>query len=344
MARRLQITMNNPACFAMLGTTMEILDINTVKKLMHRHKECLIGVSGGIDSMVLLHWLARNRYAFPCKIRAMHVNHGINHNSGDWAEYVQKICLDLEIPVEVKNVSLDGLNNNLEYAARQARYKAFCESGADALVLAHHANDQCESFLLKVFRGSGIKGLKAMSSATPCWYNKSVTVIRPLLAVSRPQIEAWASLNSIESVEDPSNSDIRYDRNYIRNKIWPVIKDRFDIADINMTRSIQHLGESWELNNILADIDKRSVTMEDGVLDWQKTRDLGYLRIKNMLLHILDKKSIYGFSIGHIEQFAQGIVDATMDSKNELSLRGFSMNKVGRRIYINQSDFSERAA
>lgn len=335
---------NSSLIATLLEKKMDILDINTVKKLLSGHDNCLIGVSGGVDSMVLLHWFARNRDHFPCSIRAMHVDHGINQRSEDWASYVESTCKDIGIACEIKKVSLDGLGSNLEYAARQARYRAFCQSGASALILAHHANDQCESFLLKLFRGSGVKGLKAMPSSTACWYDPNVAVIRPMLAVNRSHIESWAEANGIGYVEDPSNADVRYDRNYIRNRIWPVIKERFDIADINMTRSIQHLGEAWELNNVLAEIDLNTVTLRDGELDWQKTKSLGYLRIKNMLLHILDKQNIYGFSIGHIEQFANGLIDASMDSKNELSLKGFSMNKVGRRIYINGHSPKERAA
>lgn len=313
---------------------MELLDIKSVSDLMQGHRDCLIGVSGGIDSMALLHWMAQNRERFPCSIRVMHVDHGINQNSSDWATFVGDVCSELGMRFEVKKVSLDGLGNNLEYAARQARYRAFCETGADALMLAHHANDQCESFLLKLFRGSGVKGLKAMSNASPCWYDDKVAVLRPLLTVTRGRIEAWADLNGICGIEDPSNRDDRYDRNYIRNRVWPVIQERFDIADINAIRSIQHLNEAWELTTMLADQDIASTTMPDGSLEWSKVRGLGYLRIKNMILRILDNNGVYGFSVNHVEQFAQGLIDADMDSRNEMALRGFYMRKIGKRIQI----------
>lgn len=323
---------------------MEFLNKVAVKSLLEKSHDCLIGVSGGIDSMVLLDWLAKHADYIGVNIRAMHVDHGIHPDSPKWAAAAQDACIKVGIRCEIRKVNLDGLGNNLEYAARQARYKAFCDSGADTLILAHHANDQCESFLLKLFRGSGVKGLKAMSPATQCWYDKNVTVVRPMLGVTRGQIEAWAGINGISNIDDPSNLDTKYDRNYVRNKVWPVIKDRFDIADLNAVRSIQHLGESWELNNILADLDISSVTIRDGVLDWQKTRQLGYLRIKNMLLRILDQQNVYGFSVGHIEQFVQGLVDANMDSKNELSLKNFTINKIGKKIYINTSISKEKAA
>lgn len=313
---------------------MTLIDVNSMSSILDGKKHCLVGVSGGIDSMVLLHWLAENRGKISLPIRVMHVDHGINENSHAWASYVMATCESLDIPCEIKKVSLDGLGNNLEYAARQARYKVFCESGADVLILAHHANDQCESFLLKLFRGSGVKGLKAMGVSTPCWFDNKVTVVRPMLSVTRGQIEAWADERGIVGVEDPSNKDNKYDRNYIRNRVWPVIQERFDIADINTIRSIQHLSEAWELTTILADQDIAAVSMPDGSLEWTKVRDLGYLRIKNMILRILDLQGVYGFSVNHVEQFAQGLLDADFDSRNELSLRGFIMNKSGKRIHV----------
>jgi tRNA(Ile)-lysidine synthase len=313
---------------------MDIINVDDVARLLDGKKDCLVGVSGGMDSMVLLHWLARHRDLLPVPIRVMHVDHGIHPHSVDWSYHVMATCTILRISCEVKKVNLDGLGNNLEYAARQARYRAFCESGADALILAHHANDQCESFLLKLFRGSGVKGLKAMDTSAPCWYDAKMMILRPMLNVTRDQIEAWAGEHGVVAIEDPSNSDNKYDRNYIRNRIWPVIQERFDIADINTIRSIQHLSEAWELTTMLADQDISSVTMTDGCLEWTKVRDLGYLRIKNMILRVLDLQGVYGFSVNHVEQFARGLLDADFDSRNELSLRGFTMNKIGKRIHV----------
>jgi len=323
---------------------MELIDLIEVKKLLANSKDCLVGVSGGIDSMVLLTWLAQHKDEIGVPFRAMHVDHGIHPDSQSWADMVSSACASLGIPCEIKKVSLEGLGNNLEYAARRARYQAFCESGADTLLVAHHANDQCESFLLKLFRGSGVRGLKAMSKVTPCWYDNNITVIRPMLSVTRSQIESWGERNGVVNIEDPSNKDSRYDRNYIRNQVWPVIQERFDIADINTVRSIDHLAEAWELTTILADKDLQDTAMEDGALDWQKVKDLGHLRIKNMILRILDRDGVYGFSVNHVEQFARGLASADMDSRTELRLRGFSMYKVGKRIRIGDRQQHQQAA
>ena len=317
---------------------MDLLDINHVRKLLADSTQAVIGVSGGLDSMSILCWLAAHRAEIPCEIRAMHIDHGINANSGEWAEFVSRKCEQLNIHCTVVKVSLEGLGNNLEYAARKARYQAFCESGADTIILAHHANDQCESFLLKLFRGSGIRGLKSMVDRSQCWYDQAVTVVRPMLDVPRSQIESWAEENDVIGVEDPSNLDNKYDRNYIRNCVWPTIMDRFGIADVNTIRSIGHLDEAWQLTSALADMDLAAITLQDGSFDWPTMQELGYLRIKNLLLRLMAKEGVYSFSIGQIEQFAQGLLTADMDNRNQISVKGLTLHKIGKRVYIKRQE------
>lgn len=317
---------------------MELVDIVKLKALLNQSKKCAIGVSGGKDSMALLHWLATNSSMLNKIFSVIHVDHGIHPDSSNWANFVKEQCKELNLNCQVIKVSLRGLGNNLEYAARRARYKAFCETDADTLLLAHHANDQCENFLLKLFRGSGVKGLKSMNEVTDCWYDEKVKIVRPMLSTTRRQIDDYVNEHNLSFVEDPSNSDNRYDRNYIRNQVWPSIEQRFDIADINTVRSIQHLSEAWELTNILADMDIAAVKLPDGSMDWYKLKDLGYMRIKNLVLRILDLENVYSFSIGHIEQFSQGLLAADLDSRNELSLRGFVMQKSGKKIVIKKTE------
>lgn len=313
---------------------MDLMNFNHVAKLLCESKKCLVGVSGGIDSMVMLHWINSHRSKISADITVMYVNHDIHPNSHEWGQLVKTTCEEYNLPFVNVKVNLSGLGNNLEYAARKARYKAFCEFGADTLILAHHANDQFECFLLKLFRGSGLKGLKAMSQSTKCWYDEKTTLIRPMLDVTKYKIHAYAEYYNLKYVDDPSNGDSKYDRNYIRNHLMPVISQRFEIADVNAVRSIQHVSEAWELTQQLADIDLQSCTTTDGHLDWEKMKNLGYLRIKNVILRILDMENAYGFSIGHIEQFSLGIMNASMDSKTELGLKNMSIQKIGKKIKI----------
>lgn len=313
---------------------MQLIDTKWIDDVVTPTSSCVVGVSGGIDSMVLLHWISQNLDKFSVPIKVMHINHKLHPDSDKWANFVKMTCDNLNLPVEIKDVVVSNYGKNVEFAARTARYTEFCNSGADILILAHHMNDQIETFFLKLFRGSGIRGLKSMPTVTPCWFDNNVKVVRPLLNVSRSTVEAYAAYNDIKHVEDPSNKNMRYDRNYIRNAIWPVIVNRFDIADINIAKSIDLLGESWELTTILAQQDMAACSNDDGSLHWPKVKDLGTLRIKNLILHILGIHNVYGYSIGHIEQFSRGLVSATSDSKNELALNGFKLRKHGHRINI----------
>lgn len=317
-----------------MESQMQLINTEWFESVLKDSKKCLVGVSGGVDSMVLLHWISQNKKYLSCEIEVMHIDHGLNVNSHEWADMVKMTCANIGLSCTVKKVNCNEFGKNIEYAARQARYQAFCETDADTLILAHHMNDQIETFFLKLFRGSGIRGLKSMPMISNCWYDENVSIVRPLLNVSRSTIEAYAVMNDIQYCEDTSNADMKYDRNYIRHAIWPIISARFDIADININKSIDLLGEAWELTTALAENDLAVASIQTGVLDWTTIKDLGVVRIKNLILHILGKNNVYGYSIGHIEQFSYGLVNATLDSKNELYVKGFKLRKLGKKIFV----------
>lgn len=326
-----------------MESQMQLINTDWFESMLKDSKKAIIGVSGGVDSMVLLHWISQNIKNLKTDFEVIHVNHNIHESCKDWAELVKLTCANLGLKCSIKSVSISNFGKNVEYAARQARYKVFCETQADTLILAHHMNDQIETFFLKLFRGSGVRGLKSMPVVTTCWYDEKVNVIRPLLNTSRSTIETYAAMNDIQYCEDSSNRDMKYDRNYIRHAIWPVIAERFDIADININKSIDLLGEAWELTTALAENDLNMSYIDHGVLDWVKIKDLSVVRIKNLILHILGKSQVYGYSIGHIEQFANGLRAATFDSKNELYVKGFRLRKHGKRIFIeHDSDTADK--
>jgi tRNA(Ile)-lysidine synthase len=311
-----------------------LMSVSSVQAMLAHSRDCVIAVSGGADSMMLLHWFGQHRDRFTQSFRVVHVNHNIQSVSGVWADFVAKVCQEYHMPCEIINVSLAGLGNNLESAARKARYHALCNAGADTVILGHHGNDQVENFFLRVFRGSGVRGLKSMTTVTACWYDDKITLVRPLLEVTRRQILDYNQHHSVPFIQDPSNGDCDFDRNFIRNRVWPVVEQRFDIADINTLKTLQHLGEAWQLVSELADIDISNATCENGALDWHQLKFVGYMRLKNLILRLLDIHGVYGFSINHVEQFARGIVAANINSKNELSLRGFRMYKQGAFIHV----------
>jgi len=311
---------------------MQPHELKELRELLAPGKKIIVGVSGGVDSMVLVDILHRNRNYFQKDFKVLHVDHQISPNSATWAKFVEDYCIERSIPCEVVRVDVKQFGNNLERAARQARYQAFTEQHSDMIVLAHHSDDQCETFFLKLFRGSGLKGLRCMTKTGPSWIDPQVLLVRPLLNWDKDRIKNYAADNLVPNIEDASNMDTNFDRNWIRHELWPVIIERNEIADINLHRSIALINEGWELTQDLARIDLESCSNSDGSLDWRKVKLLSRRRLKNLLLHILDQNHITGFSTHQVEEFAKSLTVADLDSRNELKIKNFVMRKHGKKI------------
>jgi tRNA(Ile)-lysidine synthase len=310
-----------------------IIQPTHLKNLLSKTDECVLGVSGGLDSMCLMDWFYRNPEHVP-KWRVIHVNHNISPDSGKWAQHVMDECAKRDVACEVIEVDISGRGNNLEYAARQARYEAFALQPENNIVLAHHQNDQIETFFLKLFRGSGIKGLRGMSAKCASWFNNRQMVIRPMLENSRVQLEHYAEQYDIKFCEDPSNEDRSFDRNWIRKLLWPVIDQRFGMADVNIQRCMRFLSENWELTQELAALDLTTVKINETELDWTKLNKMSALRIKNVLLHIMDLRNLVGFSTHQVELWAKAILNSDVNSKTELRVNGLRIIKKGNKLIL----------
>jgi tRNA(Ile)-lysidine synthase len=216
----------------------------------------VVGLSGGVDSVVLLHALATLREARARGLRAMHVHHGLRADADDWLRHCEVVCEALEVPlrsvrVEVPRDSGEGI----EAAARRARHAAFeAEIGDnEVLALAHHRDDQAETFLLRALRGSGVDGLGAMRN----WRRFGRGWLwRPLLAHSRARLLAYAQAHGLRWIDDPSNSDSRFDRNFLRQQVLPLIGERWPHVHAALARSAELSAEAADL---LAEEDVRSL-------------------------------------------------------------------------------------
>jgi tRNA(Ile)-lysidine synthase len=311
---------------------MQPHELKELKNLLAPANRIVVGVSGGVDSMVLLDILHRNREYFQKEFKVLHVDHQINPESANWAKFVKDYCNTNSIECEIAAVDISKFGNNIERAARQARYEAFAAQKAEMIILAHHADDQCETFFLKLFRGSGLKGLRCMNKVGPSWIDPNVTLLRPLLTWNKDRIKNHAEDYRVPNIEDLSNNDVRFDRNWIRHELWPTVMRRNEIADINLQRSIALISEGWELTQDLAEIDFNNCKNPDGSLDWRRVILLSKPRVKNLILHILDQNNITGFSTHHVEDFVKSLNTADLDSKNELKVKGFVMRKTGKKI------------
>ncbi|WON75970.1 tRNA lysidine(34) synthetase TilS [Serratia sp. UGAL515B_01] len=209
--------------------------------------QLLVAFSGGLDSSVLLHLLMLLRQQQPdITLRAAHVHHGLSRFADDWMVHCQQQCAQWRIPLVVHHVKLDGHSGGIEAAARAARYAAFNKTlvAGEVLLTAQHLDDQCETFLLALKRGSGPAGLSAMAAQTRLAKH---SLLRPLLAISRQQLEEYAMLHQLHWIEDDSNQDSRFDRNFLRLNILPLLNQRWPHFALATARSASLCAEQEQL-------------------------------------------------------------------------------------------------
>lgn len=206
----------------------------------------LAAFSGGLDSCTLLHALAQDANLRRHGLRAIHIHHGLHPAADDWAVRCQAFCAALDLPLSVVRVHVQREGEGLEAAARRARYLAFAQAlgESEVLVTAHHLDDQAETFLLRALRASGAEGLAAIRPwrrFAHGWH------WRPLLDVPRQNLLAYAQAQALSWIEDPSNDDIRHDRNFLRHRVLPLLRQRWPQADAAFARSASLMAETVEL-------------------------------------------------------------------------------------------------
>ncbi len=207
----------------------------------------LVGYSGGLDSMALLHRLASDTSIRDRGLRAIHVHHGLHPDADAWARHCERECaaLGIELSVAWVTVATDA-GDGLEAAARTARHGAFEADlrEGEVLALAHHRDDQAETFLLRAMRASGVDGLAAMR---PWRRFGRGWLWRPLLDTPRKQLQAYVDAHALPWIDDPSNNDDAHDRNFLRHRVMPLLRERWPHADAAFARSASLHGEASAL-------------------------------------------------------------------------------------------------
>ncbi len=217
-----------------------------------------VAYSGGCDSTVLLHLMAFLRQQYPAELHALHVNHNLHTAAPTWAAHCRAVCETLGVPLTEMNVDARGAKGESpEAAARAARYGIFTEmlKNGDGLLLAHHRDDQAETLLLQLLRGSGPRGLAAMPRHRELgagWLG------RPLLDYSRAELCRYADAEKLAWIDDPSNFDTDFDRNFLRQRVLPLLQERWPAATTTLARAAEHQAEAAELLHQLADEDWQS--------------------------------------------------------------------------------------
>lgn len=201
----------------------------------------LIGLSGGIDSVVLLHLFSRTKHS----IRAAYIHHGLSPNADKWAAFCQQLCQQWHIPFVMKKVQVSA-EQGIEAGAREARYHAISQIiyPHEIFVTAHHLDDQAETFLLALKRGSGVKGLSAMQ-AVSFW--QKMSLFRPLLQTPKSSIRQYAEQHHLAWIEDESNTNTQFDRNFLRNDILPLLNQRWEQFNQMVARSAAHCANQQAL-------------------------------------------------------------------------------------------------
>ena len=246
----------------------EILDFIKENKLIKKGEVIGVGVSGGVDSMCLLHFLNANKEKLDIDVVGIHINHGIREESYDEARFVLEKCKEMGIRVYKFTIDAPKIAKDkklsVETAAREGRYGVFealiKKDIVDKIALAHHQSDQAETILMHIFRGAGVAGAKGMEPIRDGIY------IRPMLQTSKKDILEYASLNDIEYIEDNSNQDNSYNRNFIRNVIMKEVLKRYPNAVEainNFSKSVceddDYINQNLDLNNLI--IDEKSVQL-----------------------------------------------------------------------------------
>jgi len=268
---------------------IELALVNTINK--HPQSPLVIAYSGGVDSQVLLHALAKLKHKHKGKVlnplTVCHVNHGLSDNAQQWQNFAEQQCQRLELSLKICQVHIQVQpQQSLEALARDARYQSLQSIYQEASIIltGHHRDDQAETFLLALKRGSGLKGLSAMANETQ--YNKDL-LVRPFLAITRAQIIDYANVHELNWVEDESNADTRFDRNFIRNDIMPMLIKRWPSITNTINRSSEHCREGQLLLDELALEDLNLSQHGKYSLSVKALQQLSTARFNNLIRYFL---------------------------------------------------------
>lgn len=314
---------------------------NSVREIITAHVEkhapssFLLAYSGGLDSSVLLHLLVGIRNDLPhIDLKAVHVHHGLQQSADQWVTHCQLQCAQWSVPLIVKYVDARTLQGESpEAVARNARYSVIEEilqPGA-FLLLAQHQDDQAETFLLQLMRGAGPKGLSAMPVLS-MW--ERAFKCRPLLGHSRGELEAYAQAHGLNWVEDPSNASLGFDRNYLRHKVLPLLRERWSAVDQVISRSAHLCAESDGLLEELAVVDLGAACDGRNSLDISFLLSLSPARRKNLIRYWIKKQGMPVPGYQAINRIDGELLAARDDAQPKINWEQFEARRYRNRLYV----------
>jgi tRNA(Ile)-lysidine synthase len=279
-----------------------------------------VAFSGGADSTALLAGLAQLPRR-PLKLRALHVDRGLNPDSARWARHCHRIARELGVPLAVRRARIRrARGESLEAAARTARYRLLGDAlgEGEALLTAHHQDDQLETVLLQLLRGAGVAGVAAMPALAPLARG---VLVRPLLGLSREALRAWVSAQALAWVEDDSNAQLHLDRNYLRERVLPAMRARWPSAAATVARAAQHFAEAQHLLDSLAAADVAGASC-GALLSAKLLRRLSGARRRNALRYWISSAGALVPPTSLLNELAGALLSARADAQPFVAWEG----------------------
>lgn len=297
------------------------------------HQRLLVAYSGGLDSTVLLHLLVQLANTSPgWQLRAIHIHHGLSPNADRWSQHCQQQCDRWQLPLIIEQVKVDAREKGVEAAARAARYAAFRRhlQPGEALLSAQHLDDQCETLLLALKRGSGPAGLAAMPAQL--WLGEN-PLLRPLLAQSRQQLEQWAEQHQLSWIEDESNQDTRYDRNFLRQQVLPLLNQRWPHFAAATARSAALCGEQEQLLDELLAESLATLIQPDGSLHIEPLQSLSEPRRYALLRRWIAGQGGLMPSRDALQRIWREVINSREDAAPRIQLGDHEIRRYRQAIY-----------
>ena len=315
----------------------------TLPQDLPRPRRLCLALSGGLDSTVLLVALAGCRSAGHADfaLRAVHVDHGLHADSALWSQTCLELARQSNVPCEIVRVAAHaGPGESPEAAARDARYAALHERLAqgEVLLTAHHADDQLETVLLQWLRGGGLRAVAGMEKFSRA--GRSAWHARPLLDFTRDELRAWATTEGLHWLEDPSNVDRRYDRNYLRHEVLPILRQRWPGAARTTGRVAEFARDALELESGLAAADLAPIAM-GATIDWHALLQLPNPRQRAVLRAWLHGLNLPLPAAETLAALRRDMARAAADRVPEVRWRGAVVHRYRDRLYAEAERLDE---
>lgn len=297
------------------------------------YERLVVGFSGGLDSTVLLHALAFE-VGLCHKLLAVHIHHGLSDNADAWQRHCENSCLNWGVAFHTTTV-LFNRQSNIEEEARDARYAIFSSllTKKDALLLGHHLGDQAETVLLQLFRGAGIEGLSAMTESGSLGLG---CVLRPFLSHDRPVLEDYARAHNLIWVDDESNQDNAYSRNHLRNKIMPLLLEKWPGVVGNLGRTAIHCQQAQLNLHALAQIDGLTLSLSLPTLPMSALEGLCFDRIANLLRVWLKRNQVKLPSTATFHRLIHEVIGACDEATPQVSWGDIQIRRYQNRLYLDK--------